>query len=91
MHSARKLKLNPGSIVAMDRAYNDFKLFERWSAEGVFFVTRMKEGTLYEVVESREVPQLWLNLFTYRDLTVWLAEPFGTPPEVTAPDHFQLG
>jgi hypothetical protein len=211
VRSARKLRLNPGSIVAMDRAYNDFKLFERWSEEGVFFVTRMKEATCYEVVERREVPQhrpilsdeiielsskrarqdcprqlrrvvvwdeekqreivlltnhlsfgattisqiyrerwqielffkalkqnlkvktfvgtsenalriqIWtaliallllrwlhhlsqagwsfsnlasmlrLNLFTYRDLSEWLDEPFGTPPEVTIPDHFQLG
>ncbi|MEJ2467340.1 MAG: transposase, partial [Candidatus Thiodiazotropha sp.] len=57
VRSARKLRLNPGSIFAMDRAYNDFKLFERWSEEGVFFVTRMKEATCYEVLERREVPQ----------------------------------
>jgi len=53
---APKLRLNPGSIVAMDRAYNDFKLFGSWSEQGVFFVTRMKEGTVYEVVESRPLP-----------------------------------
>lgn len=54
---ARSVKLNPGSIVAMDRAYNDFALFGRWCSQGVFFVTRMKQRTLYEVVETREVPQ----------------------------------
>ena len=40
----------------MDRAYNDFKLFAMWCSRGVFFVTRMKEGTVYEVVESRPLP-----------------------------------
>ena len=40
----------------MDRGYNNFELFGAWTAEGVFFVTRMKEGTLYEVVESRPLP-----------------------------------
>jgi hypothetical protein len=54
---ARSVKLNPGSIVAMDRAYNDFALFGRWCSQGIFFVTRMKQRTLYEVVETREVPQ----------------------------------
>ncbi len=54
---AQSLQMKPGSIVAMDRAYNDFKLFHRWSGNGVFFVTRMKEGTLYETVEQRELPQ----------------------------------
>jgi hypothetical protein len=51
------LNLNPGSIVVMDRGYNDFKLFESWCETGVFFVTRMKEGTVYEVVETRKLPQ----------------------------------
>jgi IS4 transposase len=54
---ARSVKLNPGSIVAMDRAYNDFALFGRWCSQGIFFVTRMKQRTLYEVVETRQVPQ----------------------------------
>ncbi len=54
---ARSLNLNSGSIVAMDRAYNDFKLFGQWCLKGLFFVTRLKEGTLYEVVEARKLPQ----------------------------------
>jgi len=28
---ARKVSLVPGSIVAMDRAYNDYKLFALWT------------------------------------------------------------
>ena len=54
---AQSLELNRGSIVAMDRAYNDFALFGRWSRRGVFFVTRMKEGTNYEVLEQRKLPR----------------------------------
>jgi hypothetical protein len=34
-----------GSIVVADRGYNDFALFGRWCSDGVFRVTRMKEGT----------------------------------------------
>ena len=55
--AARLLDLRPGSVVAMDRAYNDFALFSRWTDAGVFFVTRLKSDTVYEVVEVREVPQ----------------------------------
>ena len=40
---ARLLRLNPGSIVAMDRAYNDYQLFADWTAAGIFFVTRLKD------------------------------------------------
>jgi len=55
--AARTINLPPGSIVAMDRAYNDFRLFAKWTAAGVFFVTRMKENTVYEVVETRDLPK----------------------------------
>jgi hypothetical protein len=54
---AHLLNLTEGSIVAMDRAYNDFKLFAIWTEGGVFFVTRLKSNTVFEVVEEREVPQ----------------------------------
>jgi hypothetical protein len=56
--AARMLSLPAGAVVAMDRGYNDFKLFGSWCSAGVFFVTRMKEGTLYEVVEQRDVPSV---------------------------------
>ncbi len=55
--TARLLNLTAGSIIAMDRAYNDYRLFAKWTEAGVFFVTRMKENAVYEVVEEREVPQ----------------------------------
>jgi Domain of unknown function (DUF4372)/Transposase DDE domain len=54
---ARQLSLRPGSIVVMDRGYNDFTLFGKWCQEGVFWVTRMKDGTAYQVVESRGLPE----------------------------------
>ena len=49
---AQSLDLNAGSIVAMDRGYNDYALFGKWTGRGVFFVTRLKENAVYEVVES---------------------------------------
>jgi hypothetical protein len=59
MHDSKvlgSLKLPPGSIVAMDRAYNDYKQFARWTEDGVFFVTRMKENAVYEVAQGLPVP-----------------------------------
>jgi len=50
------LKFDPGTIVVDDRAYNDYHLFAKWTSEGVFFVTRMKDNATYTVIESREVP-----------------------------------
>jgi len=54
---ARKVPLAPGSIVAMDRGYNDYKLFAYWTANGIFFVTRLKENADYMVVEDRTLPR----------------------------------
>jgi hypothetical protein len=53
---ARKISLSPGSIVTMDRGYNDYKLFGFWTQERIFFVTRMKENADYRVMEENLIP-----------------------------------
>ena len=50
---ARTLKLPAGSMVAIDRGYNDYRLFGQWTQAGIWFVTKMKSRTSYEVVEKR--------------------------------------
>lgn len=47
---ASLIRLPPGSIIVEDRGYCDYGLFAKWNAEGVFFVTRLKSNTAYEVV-----------------------------------------
>ncbi len=69
---ARQFHFDPGTIVVDDRGYNDYALFGRWTAQGVLFVTRMKENTLYEVVGEREVPQ---NRNVLRDEMIELRGP----------------
>lgn len=49
--------LNAGSIVVMDRGYNDYGLFGRWTSQEIYFVTRLKENTAYEVAEECVIPQ----------------------------------
>lgn len=51
------LRLAAGSIIVMDKAYNVYEQFAAWCLEGVFFVTRMKDNAIYEVVERKDVPQ----------------------------------
>src|SRR3990172_11434247 len=55
--AAQGVSFAAGTIVALDRGYNDYRLFGRWTEEGVFFVTRAKEGIQYEIVERRLVPE----------------------------------
>ena len=54
---AKILQFPHGAVVVMDRGYNDYGLFGRWTEQGVYFVTRMKSNACYRVVEKREVPQ----------------------------------
>lgn len=54
---ARKLRFSAGTIVVFDRGYNDYRWFDSLTADGVYFVTRMKAGSRYQVAESRTVPQ----------------------------------
>ena len=49
--------LNPGSIIALDRGYNDYALFGKWTVEEVYFVTRLKENAAYEVEQDCAVPE----------------------------------
>jgi putative transposase len=55
--AARLLKLPSGSITVMDRAYIDFAWFGTLDKNDQFFVTRMKRGIRYKVVERDEVDQ----------------------------------
>jgi len=54
---AKTLKLPVGSIVAMDKGYNDYGLYYDWTRAGVYFVTRQKRNAAYEVIEEKRVPR----------------------------------
>jgi hypothetical protein len=54
---ARTMKFAPGTVLVMDRGYNDYDWFAELTDQGVFFVTRMKDNASYGVVEKRKVPE----------------------------------
>jgi hypothetical protein len=54
---ARELSLPKGSIVVMDRGYVDYAMFSRWTEEGIYFVTRLKDNADYKAVEERVIPE----------------------------------
>ncbi len=54
---AQRLTFEPGTIVVDDRGYTDYELFARWTAAGVWFVTRQKDNAVYAVVEEHLLPQ----------------------------------
>lgn len=54
---ARQMRFASGTIVVFDRGYTDYEWFTSLTAQGVYFVTRLKENADYGVVEKRAVPQ----------------------------------
>jgi hypothetical protein len=54
---ARQWSYEPGTLLVMDRGYNDYTWFAGLTRQGVYFVTRMKDNADYLVVEERELPR----------------------------------
>ena len=52
---ARQFRFDADTIVVDDRGYNDYELFGRWTLEFVYFVTRMKNNAVYEVIRKNKV------------------------------------
>ena len=68
--AAHQIHFAPGTIVVDDRGYNDYRLFANWTNAGVYFVTRMKDNALFDVIEEREVPR---NRNILKDQTIRLS------------------
>lgn len=67
--AAHQIHFAPDTIIVDDRGYNDYRLFAKWTDASVYFVTRMKDNTLFEVVEEHPVPQ---NRNIIKDQTIRL-------------------
>ncbi|MBN1654151.1 MAG: hypothetical protein JXA30_10270 [Deltaproteobacteria bacterium] len=69
--------------MTMDRACNDYELFGGWTEQGIIFATRLKENSVYVVIENREVLQ---NRNIISDTVIRLV---GTKAEQKCPQHLR--
>lgn len=83
VRAAHHIPFTPNTIVVDDRGYNDYRLFAKWTDVGVYFVTRMKDNALFEVVEEHAVPQ---NRHIVKDQTIRLT---GTRAHDTCPHRLR--
>jgi hypothetical protein len=51
----RTLEFPKGSIVAVDKGYNDYSWYKQLTDKGIYFVTRLKSNAKTRVVERRSV------------------------------------
>jgi len=50
----KDLNLNKGSFVVFDKGYVDYKQYEQWTLDEIYFVTRQKENAVYNSIEEFE-------------------------------------
>ena len=53
--AARAVSLPKGSIVVMDRGYNDYAWYNQLNNNDIYFVTRLKTNARYRVIKRRTV------------------------------------
>ena len=51
----RTLNFPKGSIVAVDKGYNDYAWYKQLTGKGIYFVTRLKINAKYKVVKAHKV------------------------------------
>ncbi len=54
---ARRMRFEPGTVLAIDRGYIDYDWFVDLTRQGVYFVSRLKRNAVVEVIEDRPVPK----------------------------------
>jgi hypothetical protein len=71
---AHQWHFEPGTIVVMDRGYLDYRWLAQLTDRGVFFVSRPRSNTVYEVLAARPVPS-GTNIL--RDEVIRLSSPYA--------------
>src|SRR4030042_3979174 len=53
----KKLALDPGTLIVIDRGLVDYTLWASWTEQGVYFVSRLKTNADYRIVRRNPVPE----------------------------------
>lgn len=48
-----QLAPSPGTIYVFDKGYVNFTVFDQWTQQGAYFVTRLNDNAVYDIVESK--------------------------------------
>lgn len=74
--------LKKGSVVVMDRGYNGFTKLIEWSKNGVWWVTRLRSNTSYQIIENLAVQQQETALGVLEDQRIIMGAPKKHIPKV---------
>lgn len=53
----KNLTLEKGTIIAVDKGLVDYEMFEKWTKDGVYFVSRLKTNARYETIKTNVLLQ----------------------------------
>jgi len=69
------LALEPGSIIAMDRAYVNYTIMKEWSQNDITWITRVTKGMKIKVVERKKLTQADKKKGVLADSVIRLGNP----------------
>ena len=52
----KHVQLEKGKIAVFDKGYNDYKTFDEFTENAIFFLTRLKTNAPYEPVKKNDIP-----------------------------------
>lgn len=64
-----------GSIVVMDKGYNSYEHFLRWTLAGITWVTRMNNAAVYSIVATRRISEKQAQYGVRADHEIKLGNP----------------
>lgn len=74
----KDLNLKKGSYVVFDKGYVDYKQYQSWTLEDVYFVTRQKENAKYTSIEEFDIPDTTSDA-VLKDEKIELLDKNGNP------------
>ena len=77
---AKHMEFAPGTMLVMDRAYEDHAWWRRLTAKRVRFVTRLKDSTSYIIGSERQVPALHAGTILRDEEVILSSENTLEPP-----------
>ena len=69
----RHVALPPGSIIVLDKGFNNYAHYQGWSEQQVIFITRLKENTVVRIEHERDLTANQKKLGAMADQEVVLA------------------
>ncbi len=85
MRFLKDIHLPKGSLVVFDKGYNDYTAFNRFTAEGISWVTRLHQHLVYKVLQENPVSEIQQRKGVISDRQILLGMEYKpNKPKVSA-------